>query len=411
MEAMKLWLGFRMVGGLIVTLLACSCSSPAPATKTTAGYVRRVDFSQAPPQLQAMTNHVRQFANELYPRVCTLLVGTGHPWPRQVDIVARPLSSGNSGETDVIRHIVYINSEFVAQRTNDTKILDAIVTHELAHVATMDQTRWERWTQPITEPIGCWGESLADYARYKLLTTNNWWCASCNILYPDYTAGYTCGGAFLLYLDQRFGTNLVSDLARVYRSGRFEEGWFSRVTGQSLEVLWADFQKSSPPVPIVQRGIELRRTLGFVNGVPPKDAIKRFNRYLSEHGSAFARDALSGATGSNGERPNVRYLASLYMYLMQPGGCAEEFVSGLVSTGDLPGFKKGEKGVLNNVIGVETMAAVGIYPMTQTVVWRKNNDPARYRYRVRRDSEGSQWQIVAASRETKEGREELLVQK
>ena len=57
--------------------------------------------------------------------------------------------------------------------------------------------------------LGLLWKGIADYARYKVGFTKGWGCPECSGEFPHYTSGWSCAGAFLLYLDKTYGSNVV----------------------------------------------------------------------------------------------------------------------------------------------------------------------------------------------------------
>src|SRR5205823_4077794 len=102
--------------------------------------------------------------------------------------------------------------------------LDIFLIHEMAHVAQQYKSKAPSY----------WQEGVADYVRYKLGYTNGWSCPQCSVKYPHYTSGYWCAGAFLLYLDATYGSNVVRQLNTELRRGSYSEAIFAKATGMHL---------------------------------------------------------------------------------------------------------------------------------------------------------------------------------
>src|SRR5262245_20140441 len=102
--------------------LLAGCAMPGGERDSTGGAsvrthpLRRVDFRKAP-ELKEMADYAREFGDEMYPRVCQLVSNGQLPAPQQFDLIVKPLSSRNTGETDLLTRKVYINSDYLI-RTN-----------------------------------------------------------------------------------------------------------------------------------------------------------------------------------------------------------------------------------------------------------------------------------------------------
>ena len=387
----------HLYAGLTFLFLACSCSTLQHDAQQSSSFVGKVDFRRAP-ELKHLAEHTRQFGDEIYPKICNLLLDPATPRPRRFDVKFQPLKSRNSGEAHLAKKTIYINSTFLANETNTLEVFDRLFVHELTHMATQHQSLLERWRHPIPASIGCWGESLADYARYKLVGTNGWSCPSCNIYHPHYGSGYTCGGAFLLYVEANYGTNVIRELAREFRNGSYRDEMFAKTTGRTLETLWSDFKMTSVIKPGIKEATALQNALGYTNGVPPSDAVARFDRFLEEHGSAFVKMALKASTEWNTKFKRMDNLTALYLYLSQPGGSSEEFIWRTMRENHLPGFHKGEAGSMVNAISFEQLIDCRTFPVYRTIVCNKNADRSKYHYTMSRAAEESPWKLEKAWR-------------
>jgi hypothetical protein len=197
-------------------------------------YVGHIDVSDAP-EMKEIGERARQIVNENYPKVLTILGENPSKCPRQIDLIFKkhleyngpefkgPIPSGAFGAR------ISLSAEFLVE--NPTNInacernstnLPLFLTHELAHVAQQYRRR---------VPF-CWREGMADYVRYKLAYTNGWSCPQCSLHYPHFTSGPWCGGAFLLYLDGVYGSNLVCQLHSSLRGGSYSDKFFKKATGK-----------------------------------------------------------------------------------------------------------------------------------------------------------------------------------
>lgn len=128
-----------------------------------------------------------------------------------------------------------------------------------------------------------WIEGIADYACAKLGHTNVSNCPECGRDYPDYHDGYKCAAAFLLYIDSIYGADVVRSLNAAIREGAYEDRFFQRETGRTLDELWSDFQKTSAYTPFAADLNELHQALAYQAGKPPKDINARLEKYFALH--------------------------------------------------------------------------------------------------------------------------------
>ncbi len=381
----------------LLLVLCCSCSTTSLTDGR--GAVRNVDCDAAV-GIDNLAEHVREFGDETYPKICALLLDETIEHPKHFDVVVGPLKSRNGGETYLERKRIYLNSDYLTNNADGFKRFDQIFVHEMSHVAVLYQ-RWpERlWTRKGTAAELAWGESIADYARFKLIGTNGWRCPECNTRYPSYESGYTCGGAFLLYLDEYYGQNVVRSLARELHERSYRDEFFVRATGKTLGALWQEFQRSTSCIkPLAADAFKLQEALGYRNGVPPRNVVKRFKEYVNGHANDFTKKVLAQAKAGEPPFSDVRDLVTAYVYLMQPGGSAEEICKAMQEAGELPGISKGEKATLSTFLDLEKIESFD-YPAVRTLDLRKPTDSSStYHYVMRRDSEQSGWKLEKAWR-------------
>jgi hypothetical protein len=383
-------------------VLLCSCSTAHHGTPAAGkAFVGKVDISKAP-QLQELAGQARTFGNEMYPKICALLLDETAKPPQQFDLILKPLKSRNTGEAHLEVKRIYLNSDYLTNRAELREHFEKVFVHEMAHMAV----QYRHWTASLWRSAppasGYWGESIADYAFYKLIGTNGWSCPECNLLFPHYTSGYTCGGAFLLYLDASYGTNLVLQLVRELRQRSYSDAFFTRATGKSLDALWAEFQTTPTFKPGARQAQELRLALGYTNGQAPRNVLARFDKFVEQHADTFTQKAIRAAR-QQGKLSDIRVLFTLYFYLTQPGGSGEGFIYDLRETGRLPGIAKGEKSWIYKMVEFEEMKSID-FPVVRTTDCRKAGDNSTYHYAVSRTSQESDWKLEKAWRTAPDGK-------
>lgn len=253
---------------------------------------------------------------------------------------------------------VHLNADWFSKNPTN---LDMVLVHEMAHVA-------QRYK---SEAPFYWKEGIADYVRYKLDYTNGWSGPQCSAEYPHYTSGFWCTGAFLLFVDSIYGSNVIRHLNSELHQGSYSDAFFDKVVGKNLDQLWAEFQKTSAFTPTAAAVNRLHQALGFVAGKPPKDIDARFEAYVKQNpGVGLALDAA-------------------------------EFLTGLQKKGQLPGILSGEHGQISFGIPEEGYSAA--YPASLTLFGRKTGDSSTYNYTVVRSSKESGWKLQKAWRTGPDG--------
>jgi hypothetical protein len=290
--------------------------------------------------------------------------------PRQFDIVIKQtLSSGDTigalGYVWSKGTVIYLNGGALSDQP--TK-LEGTLVHEMAHVAQ----RYSMWNPHY------WSEGMADYVRWKLCPnggegdakeTN---CPVCSNLTWHYTQGYQCGAAFLFYLQETYGSNVVRGLNARLRHLFYSDTYFKIATGKTVDQLWEDFKRTAR---YTQSAAEITTGLaksGYKDGVHPK-----FGADLSEQ---------------------IRH---------QPGGQltlqAFSFLMNLMDKHKLPGLSHGEK--------YETLifpfAEIGktessVFPVSRTFHGFAGATNI-FNYTVLRDSRWKSWKLRHAWRTDQDG--------
>ena len=353
--------GALCLAGVIVAF--CSCTS-IPSVESP---VRKVHISKAP-EAREFAEVVRREGNELYPKILELLAEDPLKPPRHFEIVFKRLKSGNNGETDVRHAKIYINSDYLRHNPSNATWKANIITnvqmlliHEMAHL-----------TQPYRydKAPAYWTEGIADYARYKLGYTNGWGCPECSIEYPHYTSGYWCAGAFLLFLDAQFGSDVVRALNAELCRGSYSSNFFIKATGKELSQWWSEFQTTSAYKPVATEVYAIHKILGFVNGKPPKDLASRAVAYLRQ---------------TSGGR-----------YTEEAG----EFLKQKILKHQLPGIEPEHSSGHLGIDALDMVREAGnqTFPLTRTFFCKQNGDLSKYHYIVVRHSKQESWKLEKAWR-------------
>jgi hypothetical protein len=289
MSQLKIGLSIALLGGCL-----------GWQTLAASGPVRNLDTRQAR-DVQLLAGRARQIASEVYPQIVDLLGGGKSETPRGFDIVFREhliVSSEGAGQEwtgCTSGQTISLNAGFLRERP---EILDYIMVHEMTHVAqNYPPVRYHGWRvfayivgfkashpfAPLPRYPLYWTEGIADYACAKLGHTNVLNCPECDQDYLDYHDGYKCAAAFLLYIDSTYGAGVVRGLNAAIREGFYEDRFFKKETGRSLDELWSDFRKTSAYTPVAADLNELHQALAYKAGKPPKEINARLQKYFALH--------------------------------------------------------------------------------------------------------------------------------
>jgi hypothetical protein len=356
-----------------IALLSGCASARVQKNQNVHASVRKVDFS-ATPELESWAERARKVGDEKYPQIIAFLSDGDTEMPRQFDIVFKrqlwwkKYAGIALGRTVYLSGICFTNPPFGAKSfADDPAIFDAVLVHEMAHIALGYTRLWI-----ITAAPAYWGESMADYVRYKVNGTNGMGCLECESARPHYTSGYGCGAAFLLFVEERYGSNVIRQLDATLRRWAYTEDFFKKATGKSLDELWTEFQETPAYTAEARRVNKVYSLLGYVNGKPPSDLDARYDAHVrSLRGGPNTIEAL-------------------------------KFLKKLSKKGPLPGFAKGERAVfLQGERGGGSFVQPkekdpDAYPVSRTLYCFKDQTNLEFDYLVVRETAESHWKIQKA---------------
>jgi hypothetical protein len=355
---------------------AFSTRPPGPAQ-----FVRKVDWRQAP-GMKDLAERARKIGDEAYPKILALLVDDVSTAPQQFDIIFMPLRSRNTGQTHLKSGNtkdakVFINADYFSTNSaglhwvgRDPANFEFVLVHELAHVAQQCKS---------TNVPSYWVEGIADFVRFKLGYSNGWHGAECSADSPHYMSGYACAGTFLLFVEAKHGSNIVRQLNKELRHGCYDEAFFARTTGQSLEELWAEFEGTPAFTRAAAKMNKLQKILGYVEGQPPKDLDARFESFVK------------------GLRGGEQTLAAL------------QFMKALGDRGQLPGFSKRRRPIIlkGERLGGSFIMPEGAdpdaFPVSRTLYCYDELVDSTYYYVMVRTAADSGWELSKAWRTDTEG--------
>jgi hypothetical protein len=393
---------------LLVSFLAgCATNSSVIDDRSAEGnhqFVRKVDYSDVP-RVKELAEHAREIGNENYPKILALLTNESSKFPQQFDIIFKShLRLRQFGEQEpagyVVGTTVYLDADVFLNPTNSDWIGDdptnftKVLVHEMAHVAQQYKSKVPEY----------WREGIAEFVRYKLGFTNGYRCPECSEEFPSYTSGYTCAGAFLLYLDSIYGLSLVRQLNSELQHGSYSDTFFLKATGKNLNELWIQFQTTSAYTPTAARINKLHEALGYKDSNPPKDVVARFEKFIKEQPEDFEifeiNQFLASAKKNKQPVDDIWTLTRLYLYFTQPGGTPNALLYGLKNQGRLPGMSKDDHGSLDEFLKFSDMNPAD-YANSQTFHAHKMGDSFTYNYTISRKSQNDGWKLERAWRTDK----------
>ena len=388
----------RSLAACVALVLLSSCTTPSPNQARTS-FVRKVDFSPAP-DYEAFAGHVRKVGNEMYPQVCALLSDGKTSFPQHFDVWLKPkLPKGNPGETRMSG--IFLDTSYLENGEDDLPYFDHVLIHEMVHVAQhYARPIIGSWVVYTSRPPNCWQEGIADYVYFKLCETNDQPC-QCGLRSPHYLNGYACAASFLLYLENTHNSNVVRQLNTVLRRGDYSDDFFLKTIGKKLPDLWSEFQQTSAFTANAQRMLELQKTLGYVEGKPPKDIASRFQTLINQPTNAAAKELLRLSSLPFLKKGDETTGLAAFLYFTQPGGTPETYLIKLQEENCLPGIDDAHETELSGRLRLSDMDP--IFPCARAFTATKRGDPSLYHYTVFSPSRNADWKVQRAWRTNSDG--------
>jgi hypothetical protein len=235
----------RTTSLLVLLLLACLPCSAAPAADAKSGAAPagpaptfEADVSQVP-ELQPWGRAAEALCQSWYPKIVAILRSDDSVRPLAAVVKLhfekemRGVAYASGGE-------IHIAAEWVRSHPNDF----GMVVHELTHLVQRYPRNGAGWLV----------EGIADYVRLRhfepLLPLPR-----IDFTKAKYTDSYKTTAAFLMWLEDKYGAELVPKLNAALRGGSYTDALFQDVTGKEVTQLWSDFAEaravrsevSSPP--------------------------------------------------------------------------------------------------------------------------------------------------------------------
>jgi hypothetical protein len=392
-------LSLGIFGAVLLAALLFGAFSVKGVSDVQKSCIRKLELEAG--SQKGLSERARRIAQEMYPKICAELADSKGSFPERFDIVMEAhLRSGNLGQTRIRR--IILNEDYLEQFEHEPGLLESVLVHEMVHVAQhYSRPLIGHWLVVDHHPPVYWVEGIADYICIKLAHTNAWSCAECGLAYPHYRNGYSCAGAFLLYLECAYNPAIARKLNAALRDGHYAEDFFVRMTGKELPTLWAEFQKTPAFTPSAERMLRLQKELGFVNGTPPKDIEQRLKEFVKAHTDTRTMELMGYAEMPGIKQGDLQSRLALICYFAQPGGSAEGYMVGLQDRYELPGFCEGEHGTLNSFLNSRSLN--GSFPAARSFTATKQGDASTYHYTVLRQSVDNPWSLQRAWRTAPDG--------
>ncbi len=183
----------------------------------------RVNTAEAP-DLADWGRRAGELCLEWYPRIAALLASDGFLPSTNVQLTFRTNYNGvaaTSGDR------IEVSANYVRSATNDF----GMIIHELVHVVQSYRHRGNP---------GWLVEGVADYVRLAHFEPD----VPAPRIDPErasYRDGYKVAAAFLRWIEKDRDAQIISELNRAMREGKFNPGIFKERTGFELDALWTAF--------------------------------------------------------------------------------------------------------------------------------------------------------------------------
>jgi hypothetical protein len=344
----------KTCASLAVALGISGCETGKRETRSVSfspEYVKTVDYSAAP-EMEKYALQTLRLANEAYPRISSLF--NNDPAGRKINfsiVFREALLSNNVALTSGNK--IQLSASWIRKHPEN---LELYLTHEIAHVVQQYPHR------------SFWEEGLAEFARYKLGYTNSTFGPKCSWEYPHFQSGYWCTGAFLLWIDELYGSSVIKQLHQCLKAGKSTEDIFESRTGKTVDALWAEFKST--------------------------------DFYTVEAETINRLQAASAATGNN----ETERLAALGSNVITAS--AIEFMKNLAAEKGLPGMKAGTHGRYH--LAIDPLSVVRSSqpecPFRLRFFGRIEDQQTRYEILLLKSAEGAAWRIEQVWERTPDGR-------
>ncbi|ATL48269.1 hypothetical protein COR50_14460 [Chitinophaga caeni] len=150
--------------------------------------------------------------------------------PKEVIFIMDP---GFEGVAASANNITRFNSNWFVSHPTDYDV----VTHEVMHIT-------QAYTKVNYQPLWV-TEGIADYVRYTLGRYNK----EANWYWPDYKAGqnytdaYRITARFFYWLETKRKKGIMQALDKAMREGTYDEDFWSKETGESINELWNSYKE------------------------------------------------------------------------------------------------------------------------------------------------------------------------
>lgn len=194
--------------------------------------VIEVDVTEVP-DLQKWADEAKALCEEWYPRLTS-------EYRKDDDLPAKTVKikfhKDKEGVADTVGNTINIAAKWVTAHPEDK----GMVIHELMHVVQ---------AYPRARNKAGWAvEAIADYVRYYQFEPEkpHHWRVNSRMTTPQ---AYGVGADFFVWIERTRDPEIVQQVHRALRKGKYSDALFQERTGRSLDDLWKEFVENGGKVP------------------------------------------------------------------------------------------------------------------------------------------------------------------
>ena len=214
---------------LFLTLVHGGLAEPRTVVKIGAKDAAAIVDTNDAPDLKEWGNKAGTLCVAWFPKIAALLPSDGFIVPKEVTLYFDPKMKGVA---HALGGKITISAAFVRAHPDDF----GMVVHELTHVVQAYPPGGPGWLV----------EGIADYIRIVHFEPQ----APRPKLDPAkarYKDAYKTAAMFLEWIEQHHTAGVVVKLNAALRTGKYDDGLWTKLTGKSVDELWALFMKSLQP--------------------------------------------------------------------------------------------------------------------------------------------------------------------
>lgn len=226
-----------VIAGLISFWIQQSRSAPAHAASVTTGTAKnyRLEIQDSDATLNTYIANAQEEFSIVYPQLVTRWAANPNTAP---DVVTLQFvkNLGAAAEAFPAQHLIKVDLDYAHANPYDPGVL----THELTHIMQNYHINGG-W---LTESIANYSSQLYGPRREDVFRSAAKYIPNTTYL----TNSYDTGARFLFWLSQNKRHDIVDQLNRILQAGNYTPDSFVRLTGKTLDQLWAEYQASGDAV-------------------------------------------------------------------------------------------------------------------------------------------------------------------